>query len=260
MHHREMNRADRSAAGSQHGRTAMIARSASLAVVLLCCVPALPAHLHAQATPDPRPAIAVFPFEGGFSLGAEERTLAALSVGVQQILITELAMNTQLRIVDRSIIRDILAEQDLGASGRVDAETAARIGRTVGARYAITGSFMEVEGAFRLVGRIVDVETSEILRADQVTDRRANLYGIIATFGNRLTDGVNLPVLPRALRDQQAERAKVIPDQAVVLFSLAQQSADRGDLDGARQLYLRITTEFPQYTNAREALRQLGGG
>ena len=34
----------------------------------------------------------------------------------------------EMRIVERSILRDLMAEQDLGASGRVDARTAARLG------------------------------------------------------------------------------------------------------------------------------------
>src|SRR5690606_38039589 len=59
---------------------------------------------------DDRPAIAVFPFANGGSYGQDAENFEALEVGVQQMLLTELAQNSELRIVERSLIRDILAE------------------------------------------------------------------------------------------------------------------------------------------------------
>src|SRR5512146_3520041 len=78
----------------------------------------LPAGIAAQRAPDTRPGIAVLPFAQGISIGTERETLDALGVGLQQILITELSQNPAMRVVDRSVIHDIIAEQDLGASER----------------------------------------------------------------------------------------------------------------------------------------------
>jgi TolB-like protein len=234
---------------------AVMKYSSLLAVSVLLAAPAA-----AQQTTDTRPGVAVMPFFAGAALGLDADAMGALSIGIQQILITELTTNSALRVVDRSVIRELLAEQDLGASGRVDAETAARIGRVVGAKYVIVGGFSDIQGVFRLDGRVVDAETSEVLKAEQVTDRRDNLYGIITTFGNRLTDGVKLPPLSRSAREQQEVRAAQTPPAAVVLYSLAQQAAERGEEDQARELYRRITVEFPRSTHAAEALRQIQGG
>lgn len=228
---------------------------AAALLVVLCA----PLALAAQQTPDTRPGVAVLPFERGIAIGIDRETLEALGVGVQQILITELAQNPGIRVVDRSVIREIVAEQDLGASGRVDNETAARIGRIVGARYVVAGGFSDADGEFRLDGRIVDVETTEVIRADQVTDRRQNLYRIILSLGGRLAEAANLPPLPREVRSERESRAATIPREAAVLYSQAQFFQDRGQTDRARQLYQRLTSEFPQMTEAREALRQIGG-
>jgi TolB-like protein len=242
---------------TRHGlmRAIMMKSSSILAVCVLLAAP-----VSAQQAADTRPGVAVMPFFPGASLGLDAEAMGALSIGIQQILITELTTNSALRVVDRSIVRELLAEQDLGASGRVDTETAARIGRVVGAKYVIVGGFNDIQGVFRLDGRVVDAETSEVLKAEQVTDRRDNLYGIITTFGNRLTDGVSLPPLPRAERQLQEVRAAQTPPAAVVLYSLAQQAAERGEADQARELYRRITVEFPRSTHAAEALRQIQGG
>ncbi|HSJ10171.1 MAG TPA: CsgG/HfaB family protein [Longimicrobiales bacterium] len=212
----------------------------------------------AQQPGDSRPGIAVLPFAQGISIGPEKEDLGALSIGLQQILITELAQNPALRVVDRSVIRDLIAEQDLGTSGRLDTQTAARIGKLVGARYAFTGGFNDAGGEFRLDGRIVDVETSEILKAEQVTDRRENLYDVVMTLAERITRGLRLPPLTPAVRQERSSRGDGgIPREAVLLYSQAQFFQDRGQTERARQLYRRITTEFPRLTEAQQALRQM---
>ena len=216
----------------------------------------LPAVTAAQ-TPDTRPGVAVLPFQQGISIGAEKETLDALSVGLQQILITELSQNEALRVVDRTVLRELMAEQDLGRAGRVDAATAAKIGKLVGARYVFTGGFNDVNGQFRLDGRVVDVETSEIIKADQVTDKRDNLYGIVMDMSQRITRGLELPALAPEVQEQREARRSELPREAVILYSQAQYYQDRGDVGKAKELYQRITTEFPRMTEAREALRRI---
>jgi TolB-like protein len=219
----------------------------------------LPPGLRAQE-PDTRPGIAVLPFAQGVSIGADRQDLEALSIGLQQIMITELAQNPDLRVVDRVVLRDLMAEQDLGATGRVDGETAARIGKLVGARYVFTGGFNDIEGQFRLDGRVVDVETSEVIRAEQVTDQRERLYSIVVDVSNRVMNAVKLPPLTLSVRTERQSRASAIPREAVILYSQAQFFHDRGQTDRAIELYRRITDEFPRLTEAREALRQIERG
>ena len=224
-----------------------------LAVLLAALAPAT---LQAQA--DSRPGIAVFPFTNGGSFGAEREDLEALSIGIQQMLLTELSQNGALRIVERSRLRELLEEQKLGTSGQVDANTAARVGKLVGARYVVTGVFIDLNGNFRLDGRIVDVETSEILKTAQVRDRRDNLYELLFDLAAKITEDVKLPPLPAELREER--RAREIPAEAVTLYSQAQVAQDLGRKERAVELYRQIANRFPQMTEASEALRQLTGG
>lgn len=218
---------------------------------------AVPAIVAGQRAADTRPGIAVLPFSQGISIGTERETLDALSVGLQQILITELSQNPAMRVVDRSVIHDIIAEQDLGASGRVDAGSAAKVGKLVGARYVFTGGFNDVNKDFRLDGRIVDVETGEIVKADQVTGKRDDMYGIVMDMAQRITKGLNLPALSGQVRQEREVRRAEVPRQAVILYSQAQYFQDRGQTGRAKQLYERITKEFPRLTEAKEALRRI---
>jgi TolB-like protein len=230
-------------------------------LVLIAALSALAAPRSAaaqQAGPDTRPGIAVFPFNYGGSFGARREDLAPLEVGIQQMLMTEFAQNPSLRIVERSRLREILDEQGLVTSGQVDPSTAARIGRLVGARYVITGGFVDNNGDFRLDGRIVDVETSEVMRAQQVRDDKDNLYPLLVELASRITARVNLPPLPSPVA--QERRSRQIPPEAIALYSRAQVYQDSGRNAQAIQLYEQIAREFPAMTEAREALRQLAPG
>jgi TolB-like protein len=210
----------------------------------------------AQEQTDTRPGIAVLPFTNGGSYGPNKEDIAPLEVGVQQMLLTELAQNPQLRIVERSRIRDILQEQGLAASGQVDPRTAAQVGKLVGARYVITGTFMDLFGNFRLDGRIVNVETGEIVKTQEVSAKRQNLYGLMVELASKITQGVNLPPLPAQVAQARMERK--IPPEAVTLYSRAQVYEDSGHKDRAIELYKQIAERFPEMTEAKEALKQLG--
>ena len=92
----------------------------SILAVALALGVAAPAAIQAQ---DTRPGVGIMPFENGGSFGQDAEDFEALSIGLQQLVMTELAINTDLRIVTRSQLNQLLSEQDLGASGRVDAST-----------------------------------------------------------------------------------------------------------------------------------------
>jgi len=205
---------------------------------------------------DTRPGIAVMTFENGGSYGQDAEVFDALRVGMQQMLMTELAQNNALRIVDRAQLKSLLEEQDLGASGRVDPNTAARIGKVVGAKYMVFGSFIDFYGDFRVDARIINTETSEFVQAARVRDKREKLYDLVVELGEQITHNLSLPALPAEVREARASRD--IPAEAVTLYSRALFYQDRGLTDRAIELFRRVQKEFPEMTEATESLRQLG--
>jgi curli biogenesis system outer membrane secretion channel CsgG len=65
--------------------------------------------------------------------------------GVSDILINKLVETEKYRVIERSRLDAILAEQNLGASGRVDPSTAAQIGRLLGVEVVIIGSVTQFD-------------------------------------------------------------------------------------------------------------------
>lgn len=208
---------------------------------------------------DTRPGIAVITFDDGGSYGQEAEDFAALQVGLQQMLITEFAFNGALRVVDRGRINELLSEQDLGASGRVDANTAARIGQIVGAKFTVMGGFVDFYGDMRIDARIVDTETSEIVRVERVRDDREKMFTMVVDLADGITKGLNLPPLSGAQLEERQQRSERIDQEAVRLYTRALLYADRGNTERAIELFNQVTRDFPEYTEAHEALRQIQG-
>ncbi len=218
---------------------------------------AAPGAVMAQGQ-DARPGVAVLPFYNGGSYGQGKEDFDALQVGLQQMLITEFAQNSQLRIVERGRIKDLLAEQDLGAGGRVDQNTAAKIGKLVGAKYVVLGGFIDFYGDFRMDGRIVNVETGELVKVVKVQDKRDKLYALVVNLAGGITKDANLPALPRQAMEQRESRQ--VPTEAMQWYSRALLYADRGDNQKAAELFNKAIAVFPNYTEAQEGLRQLKQG
>lgn len=232
----------------------------AFAALVLAAQPAA-TMAQAAAAQDTRPGVAVIPFDNGGSFGQSKENLEALQIGLAQTLATELAVNPGLRVVDRQTIQRLIAEQDLGASGRVDAATAAKIGKIVGAKYMISGSFIDMNGNFQLSVHMINVETTEIFNPQKINDKRDNLFTIISQMATKLSTGAHLPALPRQAMEQhnqQQQHNGTPSSEALTFYSRALVYADRGDKTHATEYFNRAITAFPNYTEAKQGLAALG--
>jgi TolB-like protein len=227
------------------------ARKISLLGVALAAL-ALP-----LAAQDSRPGIAVLPFENGGSYGKDKEDFEALRKGIAATLIYELARNPGARLVEREQTQRLLDEQGLGVAERVDAATAAKVGKLVGARYMITGSFIDLYGDFRVDARIIDVETGEIMkvvRSDPRLHDRRDMFRMIESVARSIMTDTKLPPLPASATQRGA-----VPTEALAHFSRALLYEDRGDKPKAIEYYQKALAVFPNYAEAGEGLRKARG-
>ena len=149
----------------------------------------------------------------------------AIGEGMREMLVTALFKTKRFAILERALLEEILKEQDLGASGRVQGGTAAAAGGILGADLIITGAVTEfvtdvltVKGGAEVAGtqidgsmnkgyvgldiRIIDARTSEVVVATYVMGR-ANSYGLEADPGEEAKLPVSLSIFART----PAERA-----------------------------------------------------
>lgn len=204
--------------------------------------------------------IAVLPFEDRGSFGQDKEVFRALALGIPATIASELSGHSQLRLADRNRIRQALNNEKLGANAQVDAATAARIARQVGARYAMTGNFADFYGKFRLDARLVDAESGHILKvvsnSDPKLQDRADLYRIIQMVNHKVLAEVS----PTALRGAAAEaEARAVPTEALTQYSLGLLFESQGERNKAGEYYQRALRALPDYSDAREGLRRVRG-
>jgi TolB-like protein len=226
-----------------------------LFVTLTLAALALPAGLGAQ---DTRPGIAVMPFTNGGSYGQDKQNFEALEKGLAGMLISELAQNPNARLVDRENVQKLVDEQNLGKDGRLDAATAAKIGKIVGARYMVMGSFIDLYGKFRVDARLVDVETSEIMkvvRSDPKLEKREEMFRLLQSLAERLMAETKLP--PLSAEQAKAVKARNVPTEALTYYSRALLYQDQGDRLKAAEFFKKAIEAFPDYAEAREGLRKI---
>ena len=225
----------------------------SIVAVLAVLTPAL---LGAQQRgQDTRPGIAVLPFNNGGSYGQAKEDFDALERGIAGMLISELAANPAARVVERQQIQQLLDEQNLGAQGRADAQTAAKIGKLVGARYMVMGTFVDFYNDFRVDVRLINVETGEVVKTESERMQRDHLFDIIRNVAARLMKDASLPALPRQTSDQRMSRQ--VPTEALTYYSRALLFQDRGLKDKAVEMYTRALAIFPDYAEAQEGLQRV---
>lgn len=126
------------------------------------------------------------PVHGTWRYGWSYNNLATTAADT---LTHELVRTGSFSVIERNRLDEVLREQDLGASGAVDASTAARLGKVLGVQLVVIGTVMEfgidekggripqvgrwkwgrgvgaelVTGKTRLGARLVDTTTAEIL-------------------------------------------------------------------------------------------------
>jgi curli biogenesis system outer membrane secretion channel CsgG len=106
-----------------------------------------------------RKRIAVLPFDdGAVRESSYYGRVFEAGRGVADMLTTALLKTNKFRVIEREKVDAVLAEQDLGKTGRVDAATAARIGKVLGVEYLLIGRVTEFSvetkgGSIGAVGR-----------------------------------------------------------------------------------------------------------
>lgn len=200
--------------------------------------------------------IAVLPFEDRGSFGQDKEVFRALALGIPATIASELSGHGELRLADRNRIAQALKLEKVGTNARVDAATAARVAKQVGARYAVTGNFADFYGKFRLDARIVDAESGQILKVVSNTDPklqdRSDLYRIIQMVNHKVLAEAS----PAALRGGAEERT--IPTEALTQYSLGLLYESKDEESKAREHYRRAVAILPDYSDAREGLRRVG--
>jgi curli biogenesis system outer membrane secretion channel CsgG len=184
--------------------------------------------------------------EGGASVN--------LGKALSAMLVTEFSGREGMRIVERQQLNDLIREQDLSLSGRIEESQAIEVGKMLGVQYVFLGQVTSIVDNLRMDIRAVDVETSEIVTVMKKSDKTTELFAVVVGLADDFSDALNL-TKPSARPDMEP-----IPIQATIEFSRALDFEDRGDVDQAIQHYEATLEIHPNHRDAQRALERLRGG
>ena len=112
----------------------------------------------AAAAQAAKPTVAIMYFNNNV-FTKDARDYDGLTKGVPDFLVTEMASNPNIRVIERDQVQKLIDEQKLTSGGQVDRETAVKVGKLLGAQHMIFGGFMaDPKGNFRIDARAVNVE------------------------------------------------------------------------------------------------------
>ncbi|MEN0067685.1 MAG: CsgG/HfaB family protein [Myxococcota bacterium] len=215
-----------------------------------------------KGKPEPLPTVAVFSFD----YDGADAELAALRTGLASMLISDLTAQQGFEVVERERLQQLIAEQELGKSGKLDTDRAAKIGKIVGAQRMVVGRYFEFGGRFRIDARMFDVETSVQLCGVGVTGHRDAFFDIEADIADKLaiamlSDGKNCkqprPGAPEVVPAKTGRTLEKLPISTAATYSRALDAKDEGNDDKAKELLNKVVEDEPEFTLAKEELAKL---
>lgn len=78
--------------------------------------------------------------------------------GIASMVMTDIETIGMFNIISKERLADIMKEQQFQMTGAVNAKEIVEIGKLTGAKYILTGSFMEMNGALRIESQVFSVE------------------------------------------------------------------------------------------------------
>lgn len=220
----------------------MLARLVRLVLPLLL--------LAGTATAAPAPTIAILYFD--YAGNAEDMTF--LRKGLAQMLVADMAGTPGITVIERARLEEVLAEIDLQRTTKIDRSSAVRVGKLLGARYLVMGSYFDFRDELHVSVTLVEVETGAILagirdrrKADAFWDLEQHLAGELRrVLGEKVTAAAPAEPRPTATATKQPrgkdragdkgqDKNAMTADKGAEVANKGAEAADKGPTVSARR-------------------------
>jgi TolB-like protein len=202
--------------------------------------------------------------------GGKGKAFKPWELGLASMMMTDLESMGLFNIISRDDVRDLSMNRGLQfTSNHVDEDTL-EVGRLVGARYVLAGSFLEMSGKLRMEARVFSVEKGMQLGAASVDGKTDAFFELQKQLVIEIS-----PYLEAALDDAETSIIAANVETTSVQASLnnyageiavlqAQECRERGEpdradafLEEAKQKFETALEHDPKYKRAKENLAKL---
>ncbi len=183
--------------------------------------------------------------------------LTPLQKGLAALLIDDLSKVRELRVVERERMQALLDEARLSTSGLVDAKTAPRVGRLLGAGKVTTGSFLDREGKSMQISSVVAESTTAAIVSDQNTNGSVDQFfelekRLALAHLKDLGYDERRPGSQEVIAEVRKPQTRSMP--AMIAYSNGLDAKDRQNYPEARRQFEAAVREDPNFELPRREL------
>ena len=171
---------------------------------------------------------------------AGDAEVGSLGKGLASMITTDLAGIEGVELIERARLEDVKGELRLGASGAVDAKTAARVGKLLAASHLVLGTVTVAGAKMRLDARLVSVKDGKVALAAEAEGERDAFFELEKGLVTRLVGGLGVELAPK----ERARLAKIhtADFEAFRAYSVGLDRFDQRDYDAAVAALKQATT------------------
>lgn len=219
-------------------------------LVLLTCAATVPAWAKGPVDSP----VAVMPFKN-LNQAAD---LQWLSQGIAETMVADLRKSGRVGVVERNQIASAVKEIQVQASPGSEVSQAVKVGKLVGARTIVVGSFQKAGGDIRITARFVSVETGVVQDTAKTTGPQTRIFALQDEITNRLL-GIAPPAKtavrkPVPVKRRPVRKSTTKEVEAYKLYALSLNS--KTDTE-RRELLKKAVQVDPDFVYAADDLNAL---
>ncbi len=190
--------------------------------------------------------------------------------GLASMLMTDIESIGLFNIISKERLKDVVKEQEFQLSGMVKAKDMVSLGKMVGAKYILTGSFMEMKGNLRIEVQVFSVESGSQLGTSSVTGKTDDFFAlekelvtkISKTLDAMLTEGEKNKIAAKV--ETKSVKASLVNYKGEMEYQKAQDLKKAGKNDEAKKVLEKAKNDFkkavsldPAYEKAQKNLQKI---
>ncbi|OIP32554.1 MAG: hypothetical protein AUK27_12920 [Deltaproteobacteria bacterium CG2_30_66_27] len=191
-----------------------------------------------------------------FKNNTGDPSLDPMRKGIPLLLVTDLSSVPGLSVVERTRLQALTEETNLGATGLVEAGTAPRVGKMLGARWLVGGEIgREKPTRVDLASNVADVPAGTTTGKTSAGGEIEQLFEVEKELLFGVLKHLDVTVTPE--EEQRLRKPCSKSATALAALFLGVDAGDRGDLDKAEGYYRKALQTDPGVCIATDALKEI---
>lgn len=188
-----------------------------------------------------------------FGVQSQDQAMRSIQKALTAMTIADLAQVKGITVIERVRLQALLDEMKLGQSGAVDAATAPKAGKLLGADNLVVGSLNDPSGKVGVVSSTASTTRGAVVGSFSLSQDKDKFYelqkGVVANILK-----VNNVKLDADTESKVLKQYHTRSFQAVSFFGQGLDAQDRGDFQASKDYFALAVKEDPNFALANRAL------